>query len=146
MKSDTTTWDKKYPLCFKTPGTCIGFGVECGRGWYPLLERLLSKIESRLESLAPSVNDSYDGSGFSIDQIKEKYGTLRFYVSGASKEIYDMIHAAEKESATTCEQCGDPGVLCVFNRWYATRCQKCASDALYPYSPVPESTEDEDNF
>lgn len=42
-------------------------------------------------------------------QIKEKFGTLRFYVSGGDEATLGMIQMAEAMSARTCEQCGAPG-------------------------------------
>lgn len=42
-------------------------------------------------------------------QIKEKFGTLRFYARGGDEATGGMIHMAECMSAVTCEQCGAPG-------------------------------------
>lgn len=42
-------------------------------------------------------------------QIKEKFGTLRFYVDGGDEATGGMIQMAETMSAATCEQCGAPG-------------------------------------
>lgn len=42
-------------------------------------------------------------------QIKEKFGTLRFYVRGGDEATGGMIQMAEVMSAVTCEQCGAPG-------------------------------------
>ena len=48
------------------------FGCECADGWYDLLDETCAKIQA-----------VYDEHGSKpdiiIDQIKEKYGTLRFY-------------------------------------------------------------------
>ena len=43
------------------------------------------------------------------DQVKEKFGTLRFYTNGGDEQIYGMIRMAESMSAVTCEECGAPG-------------------------------------
>lgn len=42
-------------------------------------------------------------------QIKEKFGALRFYVSGGDEATGGMIQMAECMSARTCEECGAPG-------------------------------------
>jgi hypothetical protein len=42
------------------------------------------------------------------DQVKEKYGTLRFYYTGGDERISGMVTLAEAMSAVTCEQCGCP--------------------------------------
>lgn len=42
-------------------------------------------------------------------QVKEKFGTLRFYVDGATEEQYAYIAFAEALTARTCEVCGAQG-------------------------------------
>ena len=44
-----------------------------------------------------------------LDQVKEKFGTLRFYYSGGDDAIDGMVRMAESMSAVTCETCGNPG-------------------------------------
>ena len=44
-----------------------------------------------------------------LDQVKEKFGTLRFYYSGGDDEISGMVRMAESMSGVTCETCGNPG-------------------------------------
>lgn len=56
-------------------------------------------------------------------QVKEKFGTLRFYTAGGDDFIYGVTSMAEAMSANTCEVCGKPGKL---NRggWIACRCEE----------------------
>jgi tRNA G26 N,N-dimethylase Trm1 len=42
-------------------------------------------------------------------QVKQKYGTLRFYMTHESEEMSKLINLAEQESETTCEVCGNSG-------------------------------------
>lgn len=42
-------------------------------------------------------------------QIKEKFGTLRFYYEGGDEYIHGLVSMAESMSAVTCEVCGNPG-------------------------------------
>ena len=44
-----------------------------------------------------------------VDQIKEKFGTLRFYCHGGDSATEGMIRMAEQMSVVTCELCGNPG-------------------------------------
>jgi hypothetical protein len=44
-----------------------------------------------------------------LDQIKEKFGTLRFYYTGGDDEISGMVRMAESMSGVVCEECGSPG-------------------------------------
>jgi len=65
-------------------------------GWLPLIKKL---IEDLIEV----------GWNKQITQIKEKFGGLRFYISGGNDEIYKLISKAEEESYTICEVCGKLG-------------------------------------
>jgi len=44
-----------------------------------------------------------------VTQVKEKFGTLRFYYYGGDEKIDGMVRMAESMSALTCEECGAPG-------------------------------------
>jgi hypothetical protein len=44
-----------------------------------------------------------------LDQVKEKFGTLRFYYTGGDDVIDGMVRMAESMSGVTCEECGNPG-------------------------------------
>ena len=57
-------------------------------------------------------------------QVKEKYGTLRFYMSCETDEISALIEEAEAFSTRTCEVCGNPGIL-RGEKWFLVRCDKC---------------------
>jgi hypothetical protein len=46
-----------------------------------------------------------------VKQVKEKFGTLRFYYSGGDEYISGVVSMAESMSGTTCETCGSPGIL-----------------------------------
>ena len=56
-----------------------------------------------------------------VSQVKEKMGTLRFYINGGTDAQYNYITFAEVLSARTCETCGAPGKLRGRN-WYYTAC------------------------
>jgi hypothetical protein len=95
------------------------FGFECGNGWYCIIYELSEKIEAYNKTL-PKGHDPV-----SATQVKEKYGTLRYYVNFATDEIYDLIDKAEEESSNTCERCGCPGKLECDRGWYFTTCPAC---------------------
>lgn len=44
-----------------------------------------------------------------VEQIKEKFGGLRFYFQGGDKEIHGMVTMAEVWADHTCEKCGNKG-------------------------------------
>jgi len=64
-------------------------------------------------------------SPITIMQVKEKFGTLRFYVGYASEEILDLINKYEDESAFICEQCGNKGYTTKLKGWLRTLCDTC---------------------
>ena len=57
-------------------------------------------------------------------QIKEKYGALRFYMTGETDEMFAIINKAEEQSSVTCENCGKKGKL-RGRGWLYTRCAPC---------------------
>ena len=54
-------------------------------------------------------------------QVKEKFGSLRFYTNMSTDEIDALIDAASLKSEQTCEECGQPGELSS-NGWWITLC------------------------
>ena len=62
-----------------------------------------------------------------VVQVKEKFGSLRFYVNAATDEHYNYIRFAENLSAVTCEDCGAPGKT-RGRGWYYTACDKHTND------------------
>ena len=59
-----------------------------------------------------------------LDQVKEKFGTLRFYYTGGDDIIDGMVRMAESMSGVTCEECGNPGER-RGGGWIHTYCQPC---------------------
>lgn len=58
-----------------------------------------------------------------VVQVKEKFGTLRFYIDRGTDEHYNYIRFAEAMSAVTCETCGAPGKI-RGRGWYYTACDE----------------------
>jgi hypothetical protein len=73
-------------------------------------------------SLVNELFDLAEKENFTVAQVKEKYGTLRIYVDGASEDVYKMIDDLERRSATMCEICGEVGELVNRGNWVKTRC------------------------
>jgi len=64
------------------------------------------------------------------DQIKEKFGTLRFYYHGGDDMVDGMVRMAESMSGVTCETCGNPGQM-RNGGWVRTLCDKHAEEQGY---------------
>jgi hypothetical protein len=97
----------------------IGY-LECQAGWAGIIE----ECDRRLRELDPN---------YSIQQIKEKFGGLRYYASATDPAVdWDawsaVIAEAERKAAETCETCGEPGKLSTTGYWLKTVCPKCYAD------------------
>lgn len=97
----------------------IPFRFECDLGWYDLIYSLCKDIRKILQK-SPELKKK-----FSVFQVKEKFGGLRFYIGLGNEEIFDRIHKAEEESYHICEKCGKPGKLRTDLIWYKTLCEDC---------------------
>jgi hypothetical protein len=101
---------ERWPAWFKVGGdlrhTLMPLGFVHGDGWFPLLWRLC-------EDLEPLVAEAEKNSRkpFEVLQVKEKFGSLRFYVSHHTDGIDERINSAQEQSSRTCEICGQRGKL-----------------------------------
>jgi hypothetical protein len=68
-----------------------------------------------------------------LDQVKEKFGTLRFYYTGGDEYISGMVTMAEAMSGTTCESCGNPGER-TGGGWIKTVCEPCEDKRAKEYA------------
>jgi hypothetical protein len=91
----------------KKGGTFLGFGV--GPGWSDIIYDLHKKL----------VEEKPD---YVIHQVKEKFGTLRYYTGPLAGNGHVSIAEAERLSSITCEECGRPGKLRTNNYWLRTLC------------------------
>jgi hypothetical protein len=102
------------------------YGFEFQDGWNGCVLKCLNSIAEYV-ALHPD-------SQFRIEQLKQKFGGLRFYYIAAEKhydEIHKLVILAEKECSVTCELCGQPGRLCSSNGWLMTMCGDCAAENGY---------------
>lgn len=75
-------------------------------------------------------------------QVKEKFGTLRFYVDTCTDEQFAVIHFAESLSARICEDCGTTNTAKTYrNGWHRTRCDACAETRGYKTPAIDEPDE-----
>jgi len=119
----------KYPKIFPDrhspmSETCMCWGFECGDGWYDLLDKLCACIQSYIDA-----NHENDPTKQVLAaQVKEKFGTLRFYYRGGDELIAGMVWFAEYFSYSVCEVCGDPGRI-RRTGWISVLCDLHAADA-----------------
>ena len=126
-----TTFPKMFVNRYKPmTETTMCWGFECGNGWYHIIRVLCSNIQHHIDwrnrknelnpnqSIVPQVT---------VDQVKEKFGTLRFYYTGGDDYIDGLVSMAESMSGITCEQCGNPGST-LGRGWLTTLCEKHAEE------------------
>ncbi len=94
---------------------------DCSDGWFQLIWDLSEKLEPLMEEVTDK-RETYVPCCAS--QVKEKFGTLRFYTMGCTDEMDKHIDEAVAKSAITCELCGSPGTLRP-GGWWATLCDGC---------------------
>jgi hypothetical protein len=98
---------KKYPKIFRQrklspKETAMCWGIDCNDGWYMLLDCLCSKLQWDTDKN----NKTCKYPQVEATQVKQKFGTLRFYVTGAKDAQWGAIELAELMSAYICEHCG----------------------------------------
>lgn len=119
------------------------FGLDCSNGWYQLIWDMCTEITAAYEAVGESVD-------IVVDQVKEKFGTLRFYyhpedqpiaihafdsLSGGGfrvwpgsleihKKAAEIVARYEEMSGHVCEICGAPGILRTDLGWVQTLCDE----------------------
>ena len=103
----------------------LTWGFECDDGWYDLIFGLFTEL-----SVCIDKNEIKD---FNIVQVKEKFATIRCYVSGDGdlSEIYQIISKYEKLSGKTCEITGKPGEIMKKGFVLKTVCPEVATKLGY---------------
>jgi hypothetical protein len=124
---------EKYPEIFsnrlKSPTeSCMSMGIECGNGWYDLINSICQIVESLNKNIKDR-NRLIAGNNetiidFKFDQIKEKFGGLRAYYSGGNDYIRGLVTMAETMSYKICEVCGNKGKPSK-SGWISTLCDGC---------------------
>lgn len=109
-------------------------GFAIGSGWYPILEALCGQIDSytkwRNNTRAALLKDNPHNQKIPdaipqvvVEQIKEKFGGLRFYYQGGDDHIHGMVRMAEMWASNCCEECCAPGKR-RNGGWIRTLCDK----------------------
>lgn len=130
---------EKYPRIFRDRNapmteTAMCWGFEHGDGWYNILNELCYQIQQHIDWNNSQRQILLEGNPYNrkipdeirqvvVTQVKEKYGTLRFYYDGGDDRIDGMVRMAEAMSAVTCETCGNAGKM-RGHGWYYTACDE----------------------
>ena len=118
--------DRRKPMT----QTCMCWGFEIGKGWYKTLDTLCKKLASIRKRTGIVVN---------FNQIKEKYGSGRFYYNIKATEkklsndeaaiwdeiIGDIISNAEEKVYHICAGCGEYYSDKISAGWVYDECGSC---------------------
>ena len=107
------------------------YAFAVGDGWYKLIYELVHDIR---------INDLKKGDWITkATQVKEKFGGLRFYVTGTSDKNWALIRNAEQKSYAVCEETGSEVEVGTWNNgWVRTICRKEALRKFYDLSDKGE--------
>jgi len=97
--------EETYPNMFSQP---YG-GVAVSQGWWPIIESLCANIQSHTDWWNKNRETRPVVEQVVVEQIKEKFGGLRFYYSGGDDTVAGMVRMAEAWADTACEECGGIG-------------------------------------
>lgn len=126
-----TTFPKMFVNRYKPmTETTMCWGFECGNGWYHIIRVLCSNIQHHIDwrNRKNELNPNQPiVSQVTVDQVKEKFGTLRFYYTGGDDYIDGLVSMAESMSSVICEECGNPGST-LGRGWLTTLCEKHAEE------------------
>jgi hypothetical protein len=131
--------EERFPKMFANP---YG-GVACGEGWWPIIQSLCAHIQGHID-WANSTRERLlkdnpynhpipdEVTQVTVNQIKEKFGGLRFYYSGGDDTVDGMVRMAESWAGHACETCGAPGTS-GGRGWITTLCptHRAEADARY---------------
>ena len=97
-----------YPILYrghtKSPReSLMCFGFDCEDGWYDLIYTLSAALTNHM--------NEQPGLSVEVVQVKEKFGTLRYYIHGGDSYCEKLISEAARRSGLTCEDCGQPAQL-----------------------------------
>jgi len=137
----------KYPKIFKNRNasmleTAMCWGFDCRNGWFWLLDNLCKCIQSYLDN-----NPHLKVGQVVATQVKEKYGSLRFYYEGGNETIHGMVWLAEHQSYNICEECGATEDIGNTAGWISIRCKTCAEkEGLISWKPYSEKDEEDGEY
>lgn len=93
---------------------------EVGPGWGPLVNTCYAVVAA-YEKIYETTLD--------VNQVKEKFGGLRFYVSPYFGDLEELLGILCEASFAVCEYCGAHGHRATLpgGTWIKTLCDKCAN-------------------
>jgi hypothetical protein len=101
---------------------------ECHKGWGPILDRLLEKLEAAIAKERPETR-----ADFRVVQVQQRFGHLTVDLSiDPTPDMEAALDEATAASASTCEICSAPGRIADRSGWTAVRCKNHEEWSLMP--------------
>ena len=124
---------KKYPKLFPTKErknlqvSLMGFGFMCNDGWFDLINALSRHIQDHVDYKNKTNKEKGIKEVFqpTVQEVKEKFGGLRYYISPGDDVIFGLTWFSEELSFHICENCGNKGKQRVVMGWCYTLCDDC---------------------
>jgi hypothetical protein len=127
---------EKYPKIFRNrhgdmKETCMCWGLCCGDGWYDLIDKMCHLLQFQTD------NNGYPQ--VVAEQVKEKWGELRFYYSIEKSDddrkvgyVEGIIDFATSMTRMICEDCGSThqNGIRPLPSWYRSLCDKCTEKRM----------------
>lgn len=114
---------KKYPWlqCYDWHGNLVKDAIDWGwsDGWdWALGKEFMADLDKAIK---------LDGAEktFRIEQVKEKWGRLVLYYSGAGENVNKVVSDYECVSEGVCMRCGSPYAQMTYTGWNFPCCQSC---------------------
>lgn len=110
-------------------------GFAIGVGWWPVVEKLCHSIQDHinfingrrellLQDNPHNLTIPDEVVQVTVDQIKEKFGGLRFYYTGGDGYIDGLVAMAERWAGAVCEECGKPARRISVGGWLSNLCEE----------------------
>src|ERR1700676_2336400 len=104
-----------YPLLFNQDSE-----ISVRDGWFHLVSRLCTILTLHIKEEIPEDLRSQ----VYVQQCKQKFGGLRFYLTHTDDYMRGAITMAEYQGSNTCELCGNTGVMKNIGGFVQTLCSK----------------------
>ena len=135
---------QKYPMIFKCndDSTSKIWGLECDDGWYDLLDCLCFSIQNHIDfALKDTQLSDEERTELQVvaQQVKSKFGGLRFYSCGGDVYTDGMVKMAESMSHRVCESCGNKARQQTVGTWIHTTCDPCYESRAWRKVPDEKS-------
>lgn len=112
-------WTDKIPEDYDYSYTLLD---EFPTGWHIAFgKQMCADVQRELDKLKPET-----AADFRVVQIKEKFGSLRFYTNWVTEGIDEVIRQYENLSERTCIHCGEPATK-ISTGWISPWCDDCAT-------------------